>query len=166
MYHQLFYDPQTRFVFLNQVSRLARTSSFSRQSYTMVEKLQLVSGEEKLCEAAWCCLVGARAEARAGPLRGCYNSCSFAHWPEISSPQGRGAVSGILIGKSGIFFTSLHIPLHLLAKEERFCDVRQGQCFSAIAKNEISGNRNPIAVLVVLFIFFHVEGVINWQNKP
>lgn len=83
------------------------------------EKLLPVLGEEKLGEAQ-CCLV--RAGAVAGPVGGYYNSCSFALWPGISSPQGQRAVSGILIGKSQLIFTSLQILPHLLANEERFCD--------------------------------------------
>lgn len=100
-----------------------------------------------------------RLEAEAGPIGGYYNSCSFAHWSGISSPQGQGAVSGILIGKSCRIFTSLHILLHLLANEERSCHVWQ-------SKNKNSRNRNPISVVVVLFIFFHTENVVNTQNKP
>lgn len=100
------------------MSPLTGTSSFS--GLYCGAALQLVSGEEKLCEAQ-CCLV--RAEAGAGPIGGYYNSCSFAHWPGISSPQGQGAVSGILIGKFELIFTSLQIYLHLLANEERFCYV-------------------------------------------
>lgn len=82
------------------------------------EKLLLVRGDGKLCEA-WCCLVG--AEAEAGAIGGYYNSRSFAHRPRISSPQGQGAVSGILIGKSRLMSTSLQIRLHLRANKERFC---------------------------------------------
>ena len=110
-------------------------------------------------------MVGAEAGAGAGPVRGYYNSCSFAHWPGISSPQGQGAVSGILIGKSGLIFTSLHILLHLLTNEERCCDVRQGQRVAALAKNKNSGNRKPVVVLVVVFIFFYIEGVVKCQKN-
>lgn len=66
-----------------------------------------------------------RAEARVHPIGGYCNSCSFARWPGISSPQGQGAVSGILIGTSGLIFTSLHILLHLLENEEKSWQVWQ-----------------------------------------
>lgn len=68
-----------------------------------------------------------RVEAKVHPIGGYCNSCSFAHWPGINSPQGQGAVSGILIGTSGLIFTSLHILLHLLENEETFCQVLQSR---------------------------------------
>lgn len=101
-----------------------------------------------LCEA-WCCLV--RAEAEAGPIGGYYNSCSFAHWPGISSPQGQGAVSGILIGKSWLIFTSLQILLHLFTNEEGSATCGGASVFRGLAKNKNSHNKNPIAVVIYLF---------------
>lgn len=140
---------------------VAGTSSFGKQSCS--ENLLPVSYEEKL-RGAHCCLV--RAEARAGPIGGYYNSCSFAHWSGISSPQGQGAVSGILIGMSGLIFTSLHILHYLLANKERFCNVWLSQCVRALAKNKNSGKRIPIAILVALFISLRTARVVNSQNKP
>lgn len=117
----------------SRTERLDWTSSFSEQSYS--ETLLLVSDKEKL-RGARCCLV--RAEAGSRPIGGYYNSCRFAHWSGISSPQGQGAVSGILIGKSGLIFTSLHILFCLLANEERSSNVRQSQCVRALVENENS----------------------------
>lgn len=65
-----------------------------------------------------------RIEAKVHPIGGYCNSCSFAHWPGINSPQGQGAVSGILIGTSGLIFTSLHILLHLLENEPGVAEQR------------------------------------------
>lgn len=88
---------------------LVRNSSWSRAS--------------RNCMGPLCFWV--RIEAKVHPIGGYCNSCSFAHWPGINSPQGQGAVSWILIGTSELIFTSLHILLHLLENEERSCQVLQ-----------------------------------------
>lgn len=121
---------------LYSCTRCPRRTSSSTELRCNSESLLLVSGKKKLIGAR-CCLV--RAEAVATPIGGYYNSCSFAHWSGISSPQGQGAVSGILIGKSELIFTSLHIRLHLLANEKKSCFVWRNIC-------QISGNKGPTAV--------------------
>lgn len=82
--------------------------------YTMVKGCCWSQEKPVLCcqDRSW--------ESGTGPIGGYYNSCSFAHWSGKSSPQGQGAVSGILIGKPRLIFTSPQILLHLLANEERF----------------------------------------------
>lgn len=89
-----------------------------------------------------------RVEAGGGPRGGYYNSCSFSQQPGISSPQGQEAVSGILIGKSELIFTSLQIFLHLLVNEARFHNVWHCWCFQALAKDKNAGKINAIFVFV------------------
>lgn len=102
---------------------LVRTSSFSEVRSRREGPPGLVRGattQGPLCSTV-------RVEAKVHPIGGYCNSCSFAHWPGINSPQGQGAVSGILIGMSGLIFTPLHILLHLLENEERSCHVWQSR---------------------------------------
>lgn len=84
---------------VTKMSLLAATSSFSGQSGGGNSCWSLAERRCARPSGVWPGL-----EAGSGPIGGYYNSFSFAHWLGISSPQGQESVSGIVIGKSGLYF--------------------------------------------------------------